>query len=53
MAEKEMNEIPRDLRALFAKGNYAALRENYDYAFELFTQAEGGRSQGCNDGMAE
>src|SRR5579864_6036656 len=38
MAEKSVNEIPRDLRAVFQKGNDALLRENYDYAIDLFTQ---------------
>jgi tetratricopeptide (TPR) repeat protein len=37
MAEKSLMEIPRDQRALFTKGNDAALRENYDYAIDLFT----------------
>ena len=38
MPEKAVNEIPRDLRALFIKGNDALLRENYDYAIDLFNQ---------------
>src|SRR6185295_15924214 len=38
MAEKSVNEIPRELRAIFQKGNDALLRENYDYAVDLFTQ---------------
>lgn len=38
MAEKSVNEISRDVRLNFQKGNDALLRENYDYAIELFTQ---------------
>ena len=38
MAEKNPNEIPRDLRAMFTKGSEAAERDNPDYAFALFTQ---------------
>src|SRR5208283_1395551 len=38
MAEKGINEISRDLRALFNKGNEALSRENYDYAIALFNQ---------------
>ena len=38
MAEKSVNEIPRDVRAIFQKGNDALLRENYDYAVDLLTQ---------------
>src|SRR3954470_16007157 len=38
MAEKSVNEISRDVRAVFQKGNDALLRENYDYAVDLFTQ---------------
>lgn len=38
MAEKSANEIPRDLRQLFIKGNDALLRENWDYAISLFEQ---------------
>lgn len=38
MSEKGPNDIPRDLRALFAKGNEAMQRENFDYAIALFTQ---------------
>ena len=39
MAEKNLNEISRDVRALFAKGTEALTRENYDYAIALFNQA--------------
>ena len=38
MAEKNINEISRDLRVLFTKGNEAAQRENLDYAIALFNQ---------------
>jgi len=38
MAEKSVNEISRDIRAIFQKGNDALLRENYDYAVDLLTQ---------------
>ncbi len=38
MAEKSLNELPRDLRMLFTKGNDALQRENYDYAIDLFNQ---------------
>lgn len=38
MAEKSANEISRELRQIYQKGNDALLRENYDYAIELFTQ---------------
>jgi tetratricopeptide (TPR) repeat protein len=38
MAEKTLNEIARDMRLLFQKGNDALNRENYDYAIDLFNQ---------------
>jgi tetratricopeptide (TPR) repeat protein len=38
MAEKSVNEISRDVRAIFQKGNDALIRENYDYAVDLLTQ---------------
>lgn len=38
MAEKGLNEIPRDLRPLFTKGSDALQRDNFDYAIDLFTQ---------------
>lgn len=41
MPEKSVNEIPRDLRPLFTKGNDALARENFDYAIELFHQVLG------------
>ncbi|HVV00881.1 MAG TPA: tetratricopeptide repeat protein [Verrucomicrobiae bacterium] len=38
MAEKKLNDLPRELRMLHTKGADAASRENYDYAIELFNQ---------------
>jgi tetratricopeptide (TPR) repeat protein len=38
MAEKSVNEIPRELRQIYQKGSDALLRENYDYAVDLFIQ---------------
>jgi len=38
MAEKSLNELPRDLRMLFTKGNDAVQRENLDYAIDLYNQ---------------
>jgi len=38
MAEKGLNELPRDLRVLFTKGNEALQRDNFDYAIDLFNQ---------------
>jgi len=38
MAEKTVNEIPRDLRPLYTKGSEALLRDNFDYAIDLFSQ---------------
>jgi tetratricopeptide (TPR) repeat protein len=38
MAEKSLNDLPRDLRVLFTKGNDALQRENFDYAIELYNQ---------------
>ena len=38
MAEKNLNEISREVRLLFQKGNDALIRENYDYAIDLFNQ---------------
>jgi len=38
MAEKSLNELPRELRMLFTKGNEAMQRENFDYAIDLFSQ---------------
>jgi tetratricopeptide (TPR) repeat protein len=39
MAEKSLNELPRELRMLFTKGNDALQRDNFDYAIDLFNQA--------------
>jgi len=36
MSEKTVNDVPRDLRAQFTKGNDALLRDNHDYAISLF-----------------
>ena len=38
MAEKSLNELPRELRMLFTKGSEALQRDNLDYAIELFNQ---------------
>jgi tetratricopeptide (TPR) repeat protein len=38
MPEKSLNEIPRDLRVMFTKGNDALSRDNFDYAVDLFCQ---------------
>ncbi len=38
MAEKSVNEISRDVRAIFQKGNDALTRENYDYSIDLLSQ---------------
>src|ERR1035437_9463057 len=38
MAEKSLNELSRDLRMLFTKGNDALQRENFDYAIDLYNQ---------------
>ncbi len=38
MAEKSLSEINREVRLLFQKGNDALIRENYDYAVDLFNQ---------------
>ena len=38
MAEKSVNEISRDVRQIFQKGNDALTRENYDYAIDLLMQ---------------
>jgi tetratricopeptide (TPR) repeat protein len=38
MAEKNLTEISRDIRLLYQKGSDALLRENYDYAVDLFNQ---------------
>src|SRR3954466_863411 len=38
MAEKTLNELPRNLRVLCTKGNDALARENFDYAIDLYNQ---------------
>jgi tetratricopeptide (TPR) repeat protein len=38
MAEKSLNEIPRELRPLLTKGNDALSRDNFDYAMDCFSQ---------------
>ncbi len=38
MAEKTLNELPRELRMLYNKGNEALQRDNFDYAIDLFNQ---------------
>jgi tetratricopeptide (TPR) repeat protein len=38
MAEKGLNDLPRDLRVLLTKGNDALQRDNFDYAIDLFNQ---------------
>ena len=38
MAEKSLNELPRELRGLFTKGSDALQRDNFDYAIDLFSQ---------------
>ena len=38
MAEKTINELPRELRGLYTKGNDALQRDNFDYAIDLFNQ---------------
>jgi tetratricopeptide (TPR) repeat protein len=38
MAEKSLNELPRELRGLFTKGSDALQRDNFDYAIDLFNQ---------------
>lgn len=38
MAEKGLNDLPRDLRVILTKGNDALQRDNFDYAISLFNQ---------------
>jgi tetratricopeptide (TPR) repeat protein len=38
MAEKNVNQISREVRQLFTKGSEAVQRENTDYAIDLFNQ---------------
>lgn len=36
MSEKSVNDVPRDVRQMFTKGNEALVRDNFDYALSLF-----------------
>lgn len=38
MAEKSLSALSRDLRALYTKGHDALIRDNFDYAIDLFNQ---------------
>lgn len=38
MAEKSLNALNRDIRALYTKGHEALIRDNFDYAIDLFNQ---------------
>ncbi len=38
MAEKSLNDMTREVRGLFTKGNDALQRDNFDYAIDLFNQ---------------
>ena len=38
MAEKSLNDVPRDLRDLYQKGATALQRQNFDYAVAIFQQ---------------
>jgi tetratricopeptide (TPR) repeat protein len=38
MAEKSLNSLTRDLRVLYTRGNDALVRDNFDYAIDLFCQ---------------
>ena len=38
MAEKSLNNLQRDVRVLFTKGQDALQRDNFDYAIDLFNQ---------------
>jgi tetratricopeptide (TPR) repeat protein len=38
MAEKSLNDLPRDLRVILTRGTDALQRDNYDYAIDLFNQ---------------
>jgi tetratricopeptide (TPR) repeat protein len=39
MPEKDLNQISRDARALFARGSQALAQDNFDYALTLLNQA--------------
>ncbi len=38
MAEKSLRDLPRDLRGLYTRGHDALVRDNFDYAVDLFMQ---------------
>jgi tetratricopeptide (TPR) repeat protein len=38
MAEKSLNDLPRDLRVMLTRGTDALQRDNFDYAVDLFLQ---------------
>ncbi len=38
MAEKNLSEMPRDVRDLFQKGSVALQRQNFEYAIAIFNQ---------------
>src|SRR5437016_6174737 len=38
MPEKNLNDMPRDLRDLFQKGSVALQRQNFEYAMAIFNQ---------------
>src|SRR5712691_8145410 len=38
MAEKNLGEMPRDLRELYQKGSTALQRQNFEYAIAIFNQ---------------
>src|SRR5258708_820593 len=38
MPEKNLNDMPRDLRDLYQKGSVALQRQNFDYAIAIFNQ---------------
>ncbi|SRR5260221_90954 len=38
MAEKNLSEMPRDLRDLYQKGSVALQRQNFEYAIAIFNQ---------------
>src|SRR5258707_4675302 len=38
MPEKNVTEIPRDVRELFQKGSTALQRQNFEYAIAIFNQ---------------
>ena len=38
MPEKNLTEIPKDLRDLYQKGSVALQRQNFDYAIAIFNR---------------